>query len=102
MEEFLVALGVKKPIRLMVEEDKKVYDNPGRRLEDFIVIRSDTWGYIYLEASVSYTHLDVYKRQVDDCSVVFSELPMYGVTQTTKEMLSGFLNSELCMYIKNA
>ena len=41
-------------------------------------------------------------EQVDDCSVVFSELPMYGVTQTTKEMLSGFLNSELCTYIKNA
>ena len=59
MEEFLVALGVKKPIRLMVEEDKKVYDNPGRRLEDFIVIRSDTWGYIYLEASADgdFIHL---------------------------------------------
>ena len=41
-------------------------------------------------------------EQVDDCSVVFSELPMYGVTQTTKEMLSGFFNSELCTYIKNA
>ena len=41
-------------------------------------------------------------EQVDDCSVVFSELPMYGVTQTTKEILSGFLNSELCTYIKNA
>lgn len=32
-------------------------------------------------------------EQVDDCSVVFGAM-MYGVTQTTKEMLSGFLNSE--------
>ena len=69
MEEFLVALGVKKPIRLMVEEDKKVYDNPGRRLEDFIVIRSDTWGYIYLEASADgdFIHLPRLISRMEPC-----------------------------------
>lgn len=59
MEEFLVALGVKNPIRLMIEDGKKVYDNPGRLLEDSITIRNDTWGYLYLEASVDgdFIHL---------------------------------------------
>ena len=41
-------------------------------------------------------------EQIDDCSAVFSELPMYGATQKTKELLRSFLNSELCTYIKNA
>lgn len=59
MEEFLVALGVKNPIRLMIEDGKKIYDNPGRLLEDSITIRTDTWGYLYLEASVDgdFIHL---------------------------------------------
>lgn len=41
-------------------------------------------------------------EKVDDCSVVFSKLPMYGATGKTKERLAGFLNSELCTFIKNA
>lgn len=59
MEEFLVALGVKNPIRLMIEDGKKIFDNPDRLLEDSIIIRNDTWGYLYLEASVDgdFIHL---------------------------------------------
>lgn len=59
MEEFLVALGVKDPIRLIFEDGRKIYDNPARRVEDSITIRSDIWGYIYLEASADgdFIHL---------------------------------------------
>lgn len=62
MEEFLVALGVKKPIRLMIEDAKKIYENPSGRLEDYIVIRCDTWGYLYLEVSVDGDFLHMPKK----------------------------------------
>lgn len=51
MEEFLIALRVKKPIQLSFDETRKYYENPGGQLEDFLTIRVDSWGYIYLEVS---------------------------------------------------
>mgnify|MGYP003372686334 FL=1 len=59
MEEFLVALGVKQPIRLMVEDQKKTYQNVTGRVDDAVTIRIDTWGYLYLEASADgdFIHL---------------------------------------------
>ncbi len=50
MEEFLIALGVKKPIRLMTDSAKKVYRDLAERTEDSIVIRRDSWGYVSLDA----------------------------------------------------
>lgn len=41
-------------------------------------------------------------EKADDCSQVFSGLPMYGATNRTKEFLTRFLNSDVCNYIKNA
>lgn len=59
LEEFLVALGVKQPIRLMIESDKREYEDPRGHLEDSITVRTDTWGYIYMELSADgdFIHL---------------------------------------------
>lgn len=59
MEEFLVSLGVKKPIRLMIDGDKKTYADPVGHKEDFITVRTDTWGYVYMEmtADGEFIHL---------------------------------------------
>lgn len=59
MEEFLVALGVKQPIRLMVDKETKVYREPAGHLEDTVTLRIDTWGYVYLEATAEgeFIHL---------------------------------------------
>ena len=59
MEEFLVSLGVKKPIRLLIDSEKKVYENPAGHKEDFILVRTDTWGYVYMEitADGEFIHL---------------------------------------------
>lgn len=59
MEEFLIALGVKEPFRLMIERDKKTYEDPAGRQEDFITVRTDTWGYVYIEitADGEFIHL---------------------------------------------
>lgn len=50
MEEFLIAIGVKKPVRLMTDGAPREYSDPAERIEDTIVIRCDSWGYFSLEA----------------------------------------------------
>lgn len=59
LEEFLVALKVKKPIRLMIEHEKRSFEDPGGHREEFITVHRDTWGYIYMELSAEgdFIHL---------------------------------------------
>lgn len=59
MEEFLIALEVKKPIHLNMDETKKIYKNLQNGLEDFITIEADHWGYVYMEAAADgdFIHL---------------------------------------------
>ncbi|MEG0813189.1 MAG: DUF5717 family protein [Clostridium sp.] len=74
MEEFLVALGVKNPIRLMIEKDKRVYEDPVGHMEDFITVRTDTWGYLYMELSADGDFIHLPKKsatQVDFTDGVF-------------------------------
>ena len=90
LEEFLVALQVKEPVKLTLETGTRIYENLTGIAEDYIDIAAGTWGYVsaditvdapFIEpgtfritdqdfvqgrcrvGSVSYTHLDVYKRQ---------------------------------------
>lgn len=64
MEEFLIGLGVKKPIRLMTDEKPRIYENPESRVMDEIVLRSDSWGYIWLEAEAEGAFLYLPKKSV--------------------------------------
>ena len=50
LEEFLIALEVKAPIRLMADDEVKTYANPEGDFEDTVTIRRDGWGFVYLEA----------------------------------------------------
>ena len=45
---------------------KKYVNNDGSQLREYSIIK----GYIYAIAAVSYTHLDVYKRQELICEAV--------------------------------
>jgi len=79
MEEFLVSLGVKRPIRLMIEDRKKCYENPRTRIEDSVVIRTDTWGYLYMEITADGDFLHLPKKsatQADFADGVF-RLPFW-------------------------
>lgn len=62
MEEFLIGLGVKKPIRLMTDNKKRTYAGLESRTEDTIVIRRDSWGYVYLEAETDGDFLYLPKK----------------------------------------
>ncbi len=78
MEEFLISLGVKKPVHLTVETGAKHYENPKGRLEDSIRIRSAGWGYIYMEitAEGDFLHLPKKSAVQEDFSDGLLNLPL--------------------------
>lgn len=61
MEEFLVALGVKKPIRLTADSNSRSFEDVTGLVEDEILLTMDTWGFLYLEteAEGEFLHLPV-------------------------------------------
>ncbi|MBO5572681.1 MAG: hypothetical protein J5947_00360 [Clostridium sp.] len=68
MEEFLISLGVKHPVRLMTDEREIRYENLTEHIQDAIIVRSDSWGYIRVDMETdgdfiylprkSFTHVD--------------------------------------------
>ena len=50
MEEFLISLGVKRPVRLMMDDREIRYENLAEHQQDELLIRSDSWGYIRVDA----------------------------------------------------
>lgn len=77
MEEFLVALGVKKAVSLTAATKKKEYQNVTARLEDTIRLTCDTWGYQYVEFSADGDFLHLPKKSAGsaDFSAGVLELP---------------------------
>ena len=50
LEEFLVYLKVKDPVKLEISDEKRYYDNLLEPMDDVIVIKKNTWGFAYMEA----------------------------------------------------
>lgn len=50
LEEFLVFLKVKEPVKLEISDEKRFYDNLPEPMDDTIVIKKNTWGFAYMEA----------------------------------------------------
>ena len=83
MEEFLIALGVKEPVRLLIPQEKRVYENPSGRVEDALTLRTEGWGYLYLEAEADGDFLHIPKKsatQEDFADGTFS-LPFAILTE---------------------
>ena len=64
LEEFFLALGVKEPIELTLSTAKKTYDNPIDVIQDKIVLRKNTWGYIYIEVRTDGEFIELSKRVI--------------------------------------
>lgn len=80
LEEFLVALGVKQPVNLMIESEQRIYKNPTGHKEDWITVCADMWGYVYMEISAEGD---------------FIHLPKKSVTQS--DFKDGSLNIPFCI-----
>lgn len=64
LEEFFLALGVKKPIELTLSTARKVYDNPVDVISDKVVLRKNTWGYIYIEVRADGEFIELPKKVI--------------------------------------
>lgn len=62
MEEFLVGLGVKKPVGLTIPGRARVYAELAENAEDTIEIRMDNWGSVYLEVTADGEFLHLPKK----------------------------------------
>ena len=48
MEEFMVSLGMKPAVEILVKEEARTYNRQEEAFEDKIVIRKKGWGYCCL------------------------------------------------------
>lgn len=64
LEEFFLALGVKEPIELTLSTAKKHYENPQGIVSDRIMLRKNTWGYIYMEVRADGEFIELPKKVI--------------------------------------
>ena len=62
LEEFLVALGVKDPVTLKVGRQTRTYDNIRTSVQDFLEVKSSTWGYVQFEVSADGDFIELPRR----------------------------------------
>ena len=64
LEEFFLALGVKEPIELTLSSAKKTYEMPSETVNDKVVLRKNTWGYIYIEVRADGDFIELPKKVI--------------------------------------
>ena len=64
LEEFFLALGVKEPISLTLSTARKTYDNPSDVINDKVVLKKNTWGYIYIEVRADGDFIELPKKVI--------------------------------------
>lgn len=66
LEEFLVALKVKEPVRLSVNTEKKSYDCYSEGTQDWLEIRSSGWGYVQIQVQADGDFIELVQSQFTD------------------------------------
>lgn len=82
MEEFLVALGVKKPVAFEVSQQIRKYDFSADGAEGVIELQKNMWGYVSVDVEVDGDFLEVQKKhfegrdfEQDVCRIPYRILP---------------------------
>ncbi len=64
LEEFFLALGVKDPIELTLSTAGKKYEYSSEPISDKVVLRKNTWGYIYIEVRADGDFIELPKKVI--------------------------------------
>ncbi len=82
LEEFLVALGLKKPVSFEVSRQLRKYDYPVDGAEGVIELRKNLWGFVSVEVKADGAFLEITKKHVsgrdfeqDICRIPYRILP---------------------------
>ena len=66
LEEFLVALQVKEPVKLTLETGTRIYENLTGIAEDYIDIAAGTWGYVSADITVDAPFIELGTFRITD------------------------------------
>lgn len=66
LEEFLVALHVKEPVRLTLDTDKRVYENPEAPVEAGFELTASGWGYVSVDMEADAPFIELPVRKLTD------------------------------------
>lgn len=66
LEGFLVSLGVKKPVRMLVSNELKSYEHPDEILKDTISIHREGWGYLPITVMATGDFIQLSKNTITD------------------------------------
>lgn len=64
LEEFLVACGVKEPVGIVAEDEEKCYPAVESVIEDRLVLKKSTWGYVQVELQAEESFVRLEKTQL--------------------------------------
>lgn len=66
LEEFLVALQVKEPVKLTLETGTRTYENLTGIAEDYIDISAGTWGYVSADITADAPFIELGTSRITD------------------------------------
>lgn len=66
LEEFLVALHVKEPVRLTLDTKSREYENPLEPVSDFIDVAASGWGYVSADISADAPFIELVNSRITD------------------------------------
>lgn len=66
LEQFLIALGVKKPVKLEISELQRQYHGLDQTVDGEIVIKRSGWGYTPIQVNVNGSFIQVVKQALDE------------------------------------
>ena len=66
LEEFLVALHVKEPVRLTMDTKKRIYENPLEPVGDFIDMAAGNWGYVSADIETDAPFIELVNTRITD------------------------------------
>lgn len=66
LEEFLVALQVKEPVKLTMDTSPREYENPLEPVEDVIEITSGGWGFVSVEVETDAPFIELLSPRITD------------------------------------
>jgi len=66
LEEFLVALQVKEPVKLTLETGTRTYENLTGIAEDYIDIAAGTWGYVTADITADASFIELGTFRITD------------------------------------
>ncbi len=66
VEQFMIGLGLKKPVRLLIDERRREYRDIEKNTEDTVTLRRSGWGYLPVSVRIDGDFIQVARKNFTD------------------------------------